>query len=370
MGRTYRVFTYKIHKLKALFLLLIILFSIPILTLNLNKCLKVNDKIGITIKNLTQKLGVGLVKFLLGFDINNPETIIFSECPIFSYVKSSLLLANKNEEDLEVNQNKSEFKNLNSRLKPIKTCDLSKNKQKNGNEILLENKTSIDVDPKKLLQTSLDPPISRSDKILLLHTHSSQSYSPAEKKFYTSQSEYFGADENLSVLVIGKEITNIFKKNGISIIHDSTDHECQNNQDPYASSAKTFEKQKNENLVNFVLDIERDLIIKKDTMIKAIANIKGESYAQCVFIIGTDDCGLPHPNWEDNLKLAIKLQNSIESEYPGLMRPIKLVKERLNQHQCRSLLLKIGTSANTAEEALKSAEVIAKNIAEFLNQEQ
>ena len=44
------------------------------------------------------------------------------------------------------------------------------------------------------------------------------------------------------------------------------------------------------------------------------------------------DGGLPHPNWNQNLKFAIKVQEKAEELYPGLFKPIMLTKSRYNQH--------------------------------------
>jgi len=41
-----------------------------------------------------------------------------------------------------------------------------------------------------------------------------------------------------------------------------------------------------------------------------------------MFVVGTDGTGLEHPNWRENLKLAIKLQQKLNEKYPGITRPI------------------------------------------------
>ena len=42
--------------------------------------------------------------------------------------------------------------------------------------------------------------------------------------------------------------------------------------------------------------------------------------AQIMFVIGTNGGGLWHPNWNQNLKFAIKIQEKAEEMYP---RPIQ-----------------------------------------------
>ena len=49
-----------------------------------------------------------------------------------------------------------------------------------------------------------------------------------------------------------------------------------------------------------------------------------------MFVIGTDGGGLEHPNWLNNFKLAVKIQDKANEMYPGLFRPIILRNSRYN----------------------------------------
>lgn len=60
--------------------------------------------------------------------------------------------------------------------------------------------------------------------------------------------------------------------------------------------------------------------------------IGDETVAQLMFVIGTDGGGLEHSNWNNNLKLAIKVQEKANEMYPGLFKPIILRNSRYNQH--------------------------------------
>ena len=74
------------------------------------------------------------------------------------------------------------------------------------------------------------------------------------------------------------------------------------------------------------------------------------------------------PNWKENFRLAIRLQQTMEVLYPTLARPILLTARKYNQHLTTgSLLIECGTEANTLEQAKYSAELLADCLASTLN---
>jgi stage II sporulation protein P len=84
-------------------------------------------------------------------------------------------------------------------------------------------------------------------------------------------------------------------------------------------------------------------------------------------VVGSDGSGLPHPNWMENLKLAVALQQDVTQMYPTLMRPILLRNSRYNQQATTgSLLLEIGAAGNSPEEAALSGKLFAQEMGEFL----
>ena len=43
-----------------------------------------------------------------------------------------------------------------------------------------------------------------------------------------------------------------------------------------------------------------------------------------MLVVGTDDGGLYHPDWQENLNRAASLQYRLNRTYPTLMRPLNL----------------------------------------------
>ena len=74
------------------------------------------------------------------------------------------------------------------------------------------------------------------------------------------------------------------------------------------------------------------------------------------------------PNWKENLKLAVKLQQNLETMYPSLARSISLVAKNYNGSlSTGSMLIEMGTDANSIEEVTYSAELLSNALINTLN---
>jgi len=78
-------------------------------------------------------------------------------------------------------------------------------------------------------------------------------------------------------------------------------------------------------------------------------------------LYGTDGGGLWHPNWNQNLKFAIKVQQKAEEMYPGLFKPIILRNSRYNQHLAKcATIIEVGATGNTLEQCLVSMKYLSQ----------
>ena len=120
--------------------------------------------------------------------------------------------------------------------------------------------------------------------------------------------------------------------------------------------------------IQIVIDVHRDSILTDDgRAYKTSCTIDGEEMAQLMFVVGTDDGGLNHPDWRDNLNYVASLQYKLNRTYPGLMRPVNLRTQRFNQHaRPGSMLIEVGSSGNTMPEALAAIRLFGKTLAEDL----
>jgi len=252
---------------------------------------------------------------------------------------------------------------------PIKAVDLSPAKG-NAGDIVLGNQTSYSVDIDSMLQTPLALDFSGAGpKILIIHTHATESYSPEGSQSYdlTQGDRSQNTDEN--VVRIGKTMADILNRKGISTLHDTVLHDYPSFNGSYAHSLAAIESYlKAYPSIQMVLDLHRDSIVYDDnTKAKPLTKINGKNAAQLMFVVGTDEKGLYHPNWRENLRCAIHLQNAINQKYPSLMRYINLRQERFNGHTTKaSLIIETGASGNTLSEAEYAISLAAECIADYL----
>lgn len=91
-----------------------------------------------------------------------------------------------------------------------------------------------------------------------------------------------------------------------------------------------------------------------------MAELDGQASSQLMMLVGTGEGGLSHPNWEQNLRLALYLQQAVNAKYPTLARPVTVTQERYNQHLTTgSMILEVGSSGNTLPEALTAVRLYA-----------
>ena len=87
-----------------------------------------------------------------------------------------------------------------------------------------------------------------------------------------------------------------------------------------------------------------------------------------MIITGCDDGRFGNmPDYLENFKLACMIQGSAEKLYPGLARPILFDYRNYNQHiSTGSLLIEVGSHANSLDEAVYSGELLGDCMADAL----
>ena len=79
-----------------------------------------------------------------------------------------------------------------------------------------------------------------------------------------------------------------------------------------------------------------------------------------MFVMGTNGGGLQFPNWNENLKFAVRIQQKANEMYPNLFKPIILRNSRYNQHLGKAAcIIEVGATGNTLEQALNSMKYLA-----------
>lgn len=218
-----------------------------------------------------------------------------------------------------------------------------------------------------LTEDILNPNIKIDNKnILIFHTHSCESYTPSEKYQYSQTGNYRTTDKNYSVIRVGNELENYLKQYNINVIHDTSYHDYPSYTGSYTRSLQTVENILKTNQSDIIIDLHRDAVGSRPDYAPTVKI--GEDYAaQIMFVIGTNEGGLWHPNWQQNLKFAIKVQQKAEEMYPGLFKPIMLTKSRYNQHTGKyANIMEIGSTGNTLDQCLNSMKYLSAVLNEIL----
>ena len=201
--------------------------------------------------------------------------------------------------------------------------------------------------------------------ILLMHTHGSESYEDPETGVYRTQ------DPEKSVIAVAEQMKAVLEQRGYQTVHDTTICDEPDFNHAYQTSRQVIQAAMEEYpTIALVLDIHRDSVEDENgDQMRMACTIDGEDAAKLMLVVGTDAGGLEHPNWRENLSLAAVLQARMQQRCQGMMRPINLRTERFNQDLApMDLLVEVGASGNTLEEAVRSGKAFASVLADVLDQ--
>ena len=200
-------------------------------------------------------------------------------------------------------------------------------------------------------------------QVLIVHTHGSEAYAMPAGHKYKSSGYYRTTDTRYNVVRVGDEIAAVLSQYGISVLHDRVLHDCPSYNAAYESSLASIQDyMKKYPSLTFVLDIHRDAIEDSSGRQYKVVSREEPHAAQLSLIMGSN-----HDGWEENLKLAVAVQQTILGKNPTLMRPITLRNSNYNQHlSSGSLLVEVGTAGNSLDEAIYAGRLFAQGFAETL----
>lgn len=264
----------------------------------------------------------------------------------------------KTEENNEVN-----LAQTNLPTQVITKNPISENFNTQYGKVKIKNQTDY-----TLTEDMLKPDITIENKnIILFHTHSCESYTSSEKYSYTPTGSYRTTDLNFSVTRVGTELENQLKQYNYNVIHNTDYHDYPAYNGSYTRSLETVENILKTNPADIIIDVHRDAIGSRSDYAPTVKIGDTDEAAQIMFVIGTNNGGLWHPNWNQNLKFAIKVQEKAEEMYPGLFKPIMLTQSRYNQHTGKyASIIEVGATGNTLDQCLNSMKYLAKVMNEIL----
>lgn len=339
-----------------------------VLNINLSKCIENtlnvfnfinnNEKVSKQKENIKQFEEIFKVQLSTIEVVNNEDTIMTQD-----------LKENYENVDKQESQTKETVEETITEAKTGVTTEVVTNNPIKLNynteygKVKIKNETTYDLTPE-----ILNPNVNIENKnIVLFHTHTCESYTSSEKYQYTPTGTFRTTDLNYNVVKVGNELENHLKQYNYNVIHDISYHDYPSYNGSYTRSLQTVQGILKNTPSDIVWDVHRDAIGSRSDYAPTVKIGKNEYAAQIMFVIGTNEGGLWHPNWNQNLKFAVKVQQKAEEMYPGLFKPMLVTKSRYNQHTAKYAgIIEVGATGNTLEQCLTSMKYLAKVMDEVL----
>lgn len=206
--------------------------------------------------------------------------------------------------------------------------------------------------------------------VLIYHSHTTEAYSLLDTGYYIS-SDARSNNSARNMVRVGDDLAAYLEKQGFNVIHDRTIHDKDYTKS-YDNSRATIEKYLEQYpSIEVTIDVHRDdITYSNKTKVKPTAKINGKKAARMMIISGCEYNRVKNfPDWEENLKFDLQVQNKVNQLYPGLMRPILFSERKYNMYETHySFLLEVGTDANTLDEACYSARLFGNALGQLLNE--
>lgn len=237
-------------------------------------------------------------------------------------------------------------------------------------KIEIDNSSGYDIDVSELLNSPLQFSVNKDEPcILIVHTHGSESYTPEGENLYVESDPYRTEDLNYNVVKVGDVLTQELESRGFKVLHDKTLHDYPSYNGSYSRSFDTIAQYlETYPSIKIVIDLHRDAIANPDgSQYRTYATVDGKNCSKLLFVMGTDDSGLYHPAWRENLKLALKLEYALNTLYPSIAKPVTVSHYRYNQHMTAgSMILEVGSTGNTLEESIQAVKCFAEAAGQLL----
>ena len=235
--------------------------------------------------------------------------------------------------------------------------------------IRFSNYASVPLDAEGWLTRSLPEPTDpEGPQVLIYHTHATESFQNTEG--YPETVAYRTLDPEYNMVSIGTLVARRLEAAGIRVIHDTTLHDHPSYTGAYNSSKKQMQDYLREYpSIRIVLDLHRDAYEdgNGNQATSTVTLPDGTAASRIMVVVGTDRSGWPHPNWQENMSLAVKLQALLQRQCDGICRPICIRNSSYNQEfSPGALLLEMGTAGDTRQNALAAAELLSQALIRLL----
>ena len=225
-------------------------------------------------------------------------------------------------------------------------------------QVKINNACGYKANVKSLLKEKLTWNLKQEQPtVLIVHSHATEGYK--------GTSGYRSKSKSKNMVAVGEALKKQLEKAGIGVVHDKTLHDSPSYNDAYSNSRESVQKYLKEYpTIALVLDLHRDAIAGQDGKQGKVAiEVDGQSVAQLMLVVGTDASGTTHPNWEQNMALAVKIQAQLQRNTPGICRAISFRSHRFNQDLSPgALIVEVGAAGNTQKEALAATKLLGQAV--------
>ncbi|MBE5961835.1 MAG: stage II sporulation protein P [Lachnospiraceae bacterium] len=196
-------------------------------------------------------------------------------------------------------------------------------------------------------------------QILIYHTHASETFCDSRE-----------GEVDDTVVGAGEYLTELLRKRGYQVYHDTTAYDQIRGRDySYSTALPYLEEYLSENpSIEVIIDLHRDSGSKR------MVEVNGKDTAQIMLFNGLcrNTTGpiesLTNPNLEENLAFSLQMNLVGNTYFPGFMKKIYLKKYRYNMHLAEKyLLIECGTQENTVKEAYNAMEPLAMILDQVLS---
>lgn len=263
----------------------------------------------------------------------------------------------------------------NARL--IMPTDLSQYRlfDENNKGVLFSNQTDFSLSAEELLGREYPIPYKEtsdeSPLVLILHTHGTEAYAPdgatSVPDTYTARS----TDIRENVVAVGDVLADTLRQSGISVLHCETMFDAESYPLSYQKAAayikETVEAYPS---IKYVFDVHRDALessSENGAILRPVTRLDSVVSAQVMCVVGTNEGGAYHPDWINNLTVAVRLQTRLNQTYERFARPVNVRSAGFNgQYAPGAMILEIGSSGNSLKEAKTAAAALGDVLASVI----
>ncbi|HEX3032212.1 MAG TPA: stage II sporulation protein P [Bacillota bacterium] len=271
----------------------------------------------------------------LGLQVGDPEAYIREAIPLFAYLPEPAPAAEPAE----------------STGQPQSPAEPAPQPEAAGSEPLAK---AASPEPKPVSEQG-------APEVFIYSTHTGETYALTDKVVKV-------AGKRGGVYEVGKAIkARLESEYNIPVIQSDKIHDANwLRTNPYSESFKTVNSalQKDKSF-KITMDVHRDAMVPRAN---TVVTINGQKVARIMLVVGTNARN-NHPKWLENYRFAQAVGREMDKKYPGLLRKIMTKPGRYNMHlHPHALLVEIGSTENTTQEACLAGELLADVLAGVLQQ--